>query len=133
MTPVLLDTHLLLWAAEGSAALPEPVRLLLDDPAQTILFSAVSIWEVAIKRRLEQATFTVEPDLLHTGLLQSGYTELRINSRHATGVRRLELIHKDPFDRLLVAQAMVDRLTLITSDEKVAQYSSDIRFHPREG
>lgn len=131
MTPVLLDTHLLLWAAEESPALPDAVRILLEDRDQTIYFSAASIWEVAIKRRQGRSDFTVEPAALHTGLIAAGYIELPIHGRHAERVRWLDPIHGDPFDRILVAQAMVDRIVLVTCDTKVAAYSPDIRLHRR--
>lgn len=131
MTPVLLDTHLLLWAAEDSPALPDAVRTLLEDPAQTIYFSAASIWEVSIKRRQGRPDFAIEPAALHSGMIAAGYIELPIHGRHAERVRWLDPIHGDPFDRILVAQAMVDGIVLVTSDKTVAAYSPDIRLHPR--
>ena len=130
MTRLLLDTHLLLWAAEESPALPDAVRLLLEDPDQILLFSAASIWEVAIKCRLGKPDFTIEPAVLRRGLIDAGYGELPVDGSHAALVRHLPDIHKDPFDRILVAQAMQDDVTLVTADRTVAQYSPAIRFHP---
>ncbi|MEN2749047.1 type II toxin-antitoxin system VapC family toxin [Sphingomonas sp. T9W2] len=131
MTPVLLDTHLLLWVAEESPSLPVAVKALVEDPAQTIYFSAASIWEVAIKCRQQRPDFLIEPADLHAGLIAAGYIELPIHGRHAERVRWLDPIHGDPFDRILVAQALVDGITLVTSDTKVAAYSPDIRLHQR--
>jgi PIN domain nuclease of toxin-antitoxin system len=100
---------------------------LISDPGNELLFSAASLWEVAIKRSLGRADFHVDARLLRRALLDNGYGELPICSEHTVEVEGLPSIHKDPFDRLLVAQAMVEGITLLTSDPVVAQYSGPVR------
>ncbi len=124
---LLLDTHLLLRAAGQPELLSPAARALLDDLQNELLFSAASLWEVAIKRGLGRADFRVDPRLLRRGLLDNGYSELPITSEHAVAVDGLPAIHKDPFDRILVAQSMVEGITLLTADPLVAQYSGPIR------
>lgn len=118
----LLDTHLLLWAASDSKKLPPSAKALIADEKNELLFSAASIWEVAIKTELGRADFKVDVRLLRRGLLDNGFSELPVLSEHAAELACLPPIHKDPFDRLLVAQAMVEGITLITADALVAQY-----------
>ena len=125
---LLLDSHLLLWAAGQDERLSAEARLLLSDPANELLFSAASLWEIAIKRGLGRADFQVDPRLLRRGLLDNGYAELPISSQHAIAVDLLPPLHKDPFDRLLVAQAQVEGLLLLTSDRDVAAYPGPIRL-----
>jgi PIN domain nuclease of toxin-antitoxin system len=124
---LLLDTHLLLWAAGQPDRLPATARSLIDDPANEPLFSAASLWEVAIKRGLGRADFHVDVRLLRRGLLDNGYGELPIMSDHVIATESLPPIHKDPFDRVLVAQATAEGITLLTSDSLVAQYPGPIR------
>ncbi len=124
---LLLDTHLLLWAAGQPDQLSAAVRLLLDDPQNELLFSSASLWEVTIKRGLGRGDFLVDPRLLRRGLLDNGYSELAINSEHAVAVDGLPPIHKDPFDRILVAQATVEGIVLLTTDLLVAQYPGPVR------
>ena len=124
---LLLDTHLLLWAAGRPDRLSAAARALIDDPENELLFSAASLWEVAIKRTLGRADFRAEPRLLRRGLLDNGYGELAITSAHAVELDVLPPIHKDPFDRILVAQALVEGFTLLTSDPLVAQYAGPVR------
>ena len=124
----LLDTHLLLRAAEGPDRLPHAVLRLIEDPATEPVCSAVSIWEVAIKNGLGRADFQVDPRLLRRGLLEHGYTELPVTGAHAAAVDLLPPIHKDPFDRLLVAQAQIEGMTLLTMDEVVAPYPGPIQL-----
>jgi PIN domain nuclease of toxin-antitoxin system len=124
---LLLDTHLLLWAAGQPDRLPPLAHALLEDPQNELIFSAASLWEVAIKRNLGRNDFRVDPRLLRRGLLDNGYVELPITSEHAVAVDGLPSIHKDPFDRLLVAQAMVEGIELLTSDPVVARYPGPIR------
>jgi len=121
---LLLDTLLLLWAAGQPERLSVAARALLDDPANELLFSAASLWEIAIKRGLGRDDFRVEPRLLRRGLLDNGYIELPITSEHT--VTTLPPIHKDPFDRILVAQALAEGVTLLTTDALVAQYPGPI-------
>jgi PIN domain nuclease of toxin-antitoxin system len=122
---LLLDTHLLLWAACDQ--LPPGAAALIDDPANELIFSAASIWEVTIKNSLGREDFKADPHLLRRGLLDNGYVELPITSEHTLAVSQLPHHHKDPFDRLLVAQATVEGITLVTSDPIVASYPGPIR------
>lgn len=123
----LLDTHILLWAAGTPALLSEEARVLLEDDANELIFSAASLWEIAIKRGLGRSDFLVDPRVLRRGLLDNGYTELPIMGEHAVAIDNLPLIHKDPFDRILIAQASVEGLTLLTADQVVAEYPGSIR------
>lgn len=124
---LLLDTHLLLWAAAQPTRLSRGVRELLDAPENELLFSAASLWEIVIKQGLGRKDFRVNAHLLRRGLLDNGYDELSINSRHILAVADLPPLHKDPFDRILVAQAIVEGITLLTADALVAQYPGSIR------
>ena len=124
---LLLDTHLLLWVALQPARLPPACRALIKDPEHELLFSAASLWEIAIKRGLGRQDFQVDPRLLRRGLLDNLYTELAITSEHAIATDTLPPIHKDPFDRILLAQAMVEGITLLTTDRLVAQYPGAVR------
>lgn len=122
---LLLDTHLLLWAAGDQ--LPGQIAVLIDDADNELVFSAASIWEIVIKNGLGRPDFSVDPHLLRRGLLDNGYVELPITSEHSLAVSRLPNHHKDPFDRILVAQAVVEGIMLLTSDPVVAQYPGPIR------
>ena len=124
---LLLDTHLLLWAAGEPGRLPAPARALIEDPANELIFSAASLWEIAIKSGLGRDDFQVDARLLRRGLLDNGYSELPVSSAHAVAIEGLPPIHKDPFDRLLVAQAMVEGFTLLTADPLVAQYPAPVK------
>jgi len=124
---LLLDTHLLLWVAGQPGRLPAVARRLIGDPKNELLFSPASLWEVAIKRGLGRNDFQADPRLLRRGLLDNGYSELPILSDHVVAIDSLPPIHKDPFDRLLMAQAMVEGVTLLTADAVVAQYPGPIR------
>lgn len=123
----LLDTHLLVWSAVDSPMLPAEARRLIEEPEAELTFSAASIWEVAIKHGLRRSDFPLDPRILRRGLLEVGYTELTVNGVHAAAVDVLPPIHRDPFDRLLVAQAQVEGLTLLTADETVARYPGPVR------
>jgi len=124
---LLLDTHLLLWAAGEPKRLSKEARTLIDNPDNELLFSAASLWEVAIKRGLGREDFKVDARLLRRGLLDNGYSELPIISDHVVATESLPPIHKDPFDRVLVAQATVEGVTLLTIDSLVAQYPGPIK------
>lgn len=124
---LLLDTHLLLWAAGQPGKLSAAARALLDDPAHTLMFSAASLWEITIKAGLGREDFQVDPRRMRRGLLDNGYQELAITSAHAVAVEGLPPLHKDPFDRLLVAQAELEGVLLLTADEQVAQYPAPVR------
>ena len=124
---LLLDTHLLLWAASAPERLSNTARDLLLDPANQLVFSAASLWEVSIKRALGRADFNVDPRRLWRMLLVSGYRELPVTSEHSVAVIDLPPLHKDPFDRILVAQARAEDLQLLTVDNAVASYGAGVR------
>ena len=124
---LLLDTHVLLWAAGEPARLSASARRLINDVNNEPLFSVASLWEIAIKRGLGRKDFQVDARLLRRGLLDNGYSELPITSNHVIAVEDLPSIHKDPFDRLLVAQATVEGITLLTLDLVVARYPGPVR------
>jgi PIN domain nuclease of toxin-antitoxin system len=123
----LLDTHVLLWAAGQPHRLPAKARRLLGDPLNELVFSAASLWEIAIKKGLGRDDFEVDARLLRRGLLDNGYSELAITGAHAVAIDGLPPIHKDPFDRLLVAQSMVEGITLLTTDPIVAKYPAPVQ------
>ena len=124
---LLLDTHVLLWAAGASRQLPAEAGALIEDPENRLFFSAASLWEIAIKKGLGRRDFSVDPRLLRRGLLENGYVELPVTGAHAAAVDLLPPIHKDPFDRILIAQAQFEGLTLLTADEVVARYPGPIQ------
>jgi PIN domain nuclease of toxin-antitoxin system len=124
---LLLDTHVLLWAAGAPEQLSTEARKLLEDPRNELFFSAASLWEVAIKRSLGRPDFQVDARVLRRGLLDNGYGELAITSEHTVFIDNLPPIHKDPFDRILVAQASVEGIVLLTVDALVAQYPGPVR------
>ena len=124
---LLLDTQLLLWAAGQPRRLPAAARRLLDDPLNQPVFSAASLWEVAIKSGLGRADFRADARLLRRGLLDNGYDELAITGEHAVAIGNLPPIHKDPFDRMLIAQSAIEGILLLTADPIVAQYPGPVR------
>jgi PIN domain nuclease of toxin-antitoxin system len=124
---LLLDTHLLLWAAGEPQRLSKQARTLIANPDNELLFSAASLWEVAIKRVLGREDFKVDARLLRRGLLDNGYSELPIISDHVVATESLPPLHKDPFDRILVAQATVEGVTLLTTDSMVSQYPGPMK------
>lgn len=124
---LLLDTQVLLWAAGQPDRLSASAQKLVDDPRHEVLFSAASLWEIAIKSTLGRDDFHVEPRLLRRGLLDNGYAELAITSEHAVSIDTLPPLHKDPFDRLLLAQALTEGITLLTADAQLARYPGPVR------
>jgi PIN domain nuclease of toxin-antitoxin system len=124
---LLLDTHLLLWAAQGIEHLPLDAQTQMSDPENELFFSVASLWEIVIKSGLEREDFKVDPRILRRGLLDNGYHELPILSEHVVAVGSLPTIHKDPFDRLLLAQATVDGILLLTADVQVAKYPGPVK------
>lgn len=125
---LLLETHLLLWAAATPERLSKEASDIIQNRENRLYFSAVSIWEITIKRGLGRADFRVDPALLRRGLVENGYGELPLTSTHAIAVAHLPAIHKDPFDRMLVAQAGSEGLLLLTSDALVARYPGPIQL-----
>jgi PIN domain nuclease of toxin-antitoxin system len=119
---LLLDTHLLIWVAADHPALPDEARTVVEDEDNTLYFSVASIWEVVIKSTLGREDFQVDARVLRRSLLDAGYEELSIESQHAFEVGRLAPIHRDPFDRLLIAQAIVEGIVLLTHDDQIKRY-----------
>ena len=124
---LLLDTHLLLWAASEPERLNPALLPMLEDPMNTPVFSVVSLWELVIKRSLNRPDFQVEPSLLRQALIEVGWRELSVEAHHALAVGQLPPLHRDPFDRLLLAQAQSEGLLLITVDQQLAQYPGPVR------
>jgi PIN domain nuclease of toxin-antitoxin system len=125
---LLLDTHLLLWAAGDPDRLSKGARSLIEAPDTNLAFSVASLWEIAIKRGLGRSDFNVDPRVFRRSLLDNGYDELAIHGAHALAVDTLPPIHKDPFDRMLVAQVLVEGIILLTADETVARYGGPVRL-----
>lgn len=123
----LLDTPVLLWAAAHPERLSPAARATIENPSNDLLFSAASIWEVVVKTGLGRADCSVDARLLRRGLLDNGYAELSILSTHVLAIADLPLLHNDPFDRLLLAQARSEGVTLLTADPLVAQYPGPVR------
>jgi PIN domain nuclease of toxin-antitoxin system len=124
---LLLDTHILLWAAGQPEKLSPSARALLLDPAHELHFSPVSLWEVSIKRTLGRTDFQADPRRLWRMLLANGYRELPVTSEHTVAVDGLPPLHKDPFDRLLLAQSSVEGFELVTADNALTAYGDGIR------
>ena len=124
---LLLDTQILLWAAGQPERLSAPARKLLSNRRNELLFSAASLWEIAIKKTLGREDFRVEPRLLRRGLLDHGYAELPVTSQHGVSIDALPPLQKDPFDRLLLAQATCEGITLLTADAQLARYPGPVR------
>lgn len=123
---LLIDTHLLLWAADEEERLPVKAKALMGDPANVLIFSSVNIWEIVVKRNLNRSDFSVDPRRFRHDLLACGYEELAVTSQHALELVGLPLIHRDPFDRLLIAQASSEGATLVTADRMIARYPGPI-------
>jgi PIN domain nuclease of toxin-antitoxin system len=123
---ILLDTHILIWAAEE--VLPACVNPYFENRANKFLFSAVNIWESAIKHALKRSDFPHDPAILYNRLLKAGYEELPITARHTLYISNLPQIHKDPFDRILLAQAMCENIPLLTADKGLSQYAGPVIY-----
>ena len=123
---LLLDTHVLLWSLAEQHRLEGGTRGLIEDPANEVLFSAASIWEIAIKAQLGRVDFPIRPERVAQAARESGFTELPVRSEAAAHVAKLPLLHRDPFDRLLVAQAITDPARLYTADALLPRYSDSV-------
>ena len=123
---LLLDTHILLWGASEPGRLSVDVLALLEDDENELFFSAASIWEVALKAGRDRTEFRVDPAVVRRALIDNGYAEVPITGLHAAALGGLPPVHRDPFDRILVAQALVEGITLVTSDATVARYPGPI-------
>ena len=128
---LLLDTHVLLWAAAEPERLSDETVGLINDQGNKVYFSAASLWEIVIKAGLDRPDFQVDPHLLRRGLIENGYLERPITSQHTLAISHLPDIHKDPFDRILVAQAESEGFLLLTAGELVARYPGPIRRVPK--
>ncbi len=124
---LLLDTRLLLWSAASSKLLPREARRLIEDPANEVYFSAASVWEIAIKISLRRKDFRVDLAALLQAFPEMGLTELSVSAAHAARVSGLPPIHRDPFDRLLIAQSIAEPLTLLTNDVLLARYGNAVQ------
>ena len=123
MSPCLLDTNILLAATIAPERLPPQVQATLIDPGIQVLFSAASIWEIAIKYSLNRTSFDFQPQDVHTLALETGFTELPITAEHTHATASMPWHHRDPFDRLLIAQAAHLQARLYTSDATLPKYS----------
>ena len=124
---LLVDTHLLLWSVAASRKLPRKARELLTDPDNAVFYSAASVWEIAIKSSLGRDDFRVDLPSLIRAFVAAGFVELAITSTHAARVTSLPDLHKDPFDRLLVAQALSEPALLLTNDQQLGQYGAHVQ------
>jgi PIN domain nuclease of toxin-antitoxin system len=125
---VLIDTHLLIWALDEFHRLPAEMREIIQDPNNDIVFSVVSVWEIAIKARLGRTNFAVRPEVIAVSALATGFSELRLRWQAAAAAADLPLHHRDPFDRVLVAQAITEPIHLYTLDRKLSAYSPLVRI-----
>jgi PIN domain nuclease of toxin-antitoxin system len=123
----LIDTQVILWAAIAPDRLSDDSVAFLTNPANSLYFSAASIWEIVIKNALGRPDFRVNPGLLRRGLIDNDYMELPITATHALATETLPPVHKDPLDRILVAQAIVEGMTLVTADALLEKYPVEIR------
>jgi PIN domain nuclease of toxin-antitoxin system len=125
---ILPDSHILTWFADDAPQLTDEMRDLLEDGDNELFFSAASLWELTIKRSARKADFNIDPRVLRRALLDNGFEEIPINGDHALAAEHLEPIHKDPFDRILIAQSIVEGMILLTSDKTIARYEAPVRL-----
>ena len=119
----LIDTHLLIWAARGTESLPVKIDDIINDLSHDIYVSIASLWEMAIKKSLRKLNID---DEIFENLESHGYKMLPVEPRHLKILMELPHHHRDPFDRMLIAQSMVEKLTLITSDKTLERYGAKI-------
>jgi PIN domain nuclease of toxin-antitoxin system len=124
---LLLDTHILLWACAAPSSLPPEAIRLIEDRSNELFFSAASIWEVGIKSAMGKASFRFDPAVLRRALLDADYQELAMTGQHGIAAAALPPIHNDPFDRMLIGQALTEGFVLVTKDQAIAKYSGPIR------
>jgi len=123
----LLDTHILIWAAISPHKISSELASLLSDPSNHLYFSSASIWEISIKESFGKKDFKVSSKKLHDGLIENGYKEIKVSALHAMEVLKLPFIHRDPFDRILVATAIWENVPLLTNDSTLSPYHSLVR------
>ena len=121
---LLLDTHLLIWLAAD--ILPSDAADYIMDESNHLFFSSASIWEIVIKRGLNRADFNVDANLLLSGLLENGYEQLSITAQHALLTGTMPMLHKDPFDRILLAQSIAENIPILTADQRLAEYPASV-------
>jgi PIN domain nuclease of toxin-antitoxin system len=122
----LLDTHIWIWLLEDPSKIAPPVLRQLET-ADSLALSVALIWEIAIKTELGKLSMTVSPEAVRDEILHAMYaSELPIQSAHALDVARLPKLHKDPFDRILIAQARMEHMVLVTADEAIRQYGGAV-------
>ncbi|MEN8255890.1 MAG: type II toxin-antitoxin system VapC family toxin [Verrucomicrobiota bacterium] len=125
---ILLDTHIALWALTDSPRLPEEARTRILDAGNSIHFSAATVWEIAIKHRLARGDMPVSGAEARQLFNEAGYLELPVTSQHAAATEKLPMHHADPFDRMLVAQALAEPMRLLTHDRKLPIYSDCVQY-----
>jgi PIN domain nuclease of toxin-antitoxin system len=123
----LLDTHFVIWIPINDRRIGRAARALLTNPANEFFFSAANLWEIAIKRAQNRPDFACDPREIRRYMIANGYAELPVDGSPAVAIDSLPAIHKDPFDRILIAQAIVEGITLLTDDSVVAQYPGPVR------
>lgn len=124
---LLLDTHLLIWAASDSPHLSKKAKNLLNDTENQLFFSVASIWEIIIKNQLGRNDFSINATAFRRNLIENDYIELPILGKHTLTLAHLADIHKDPFDRILLAQSISEGLTLISADKKLIKYGAYVQ------
>lgn len=124
----LLDTHVLLWALDAPERLPQGIATQIESPESKVYFSAASIWEISIKAALGKINFHYSPEEIAQAARTTGFADLPVSAAHAAKVAQLPLHHRDPFDRLLVAQALVMPARLLTADSALTSYSELVRL-----
>ena len=125
---ILLDTHALLWFLTDSPKLPKELRVRLTSPEQRVFYSSVSILEIAIKHSIRSDAMPCPPEEVETDAESSGLVQLPFTSNHAKIVGTLPWIHRDPFDRMLLAQARAESIKLLTHDETIARYGDGVMY-----
>ena len=123
---LLLDTHILLWAAGEPKKFPLKIRQLIEDEENTLFFSTASIWEIVMKNGLGRSDFQIEPRMFRSALMDNGYLEVPITSEHVLFVHDLPPLHKDPVDRILVAQSSIEGMAVLTVDQAVIDYGGTV-------
>lgn len=123
---ILFDTHVLLWAAGDPGRLSDRARSIILDPENSLYFSVATVWEVVIKSRLGRDDFRVDSEKLVRMLLSRDYQSLPIDMAHVLKLQSIPHFHKDPFDRILLAQARSEDMTLMTADRKLLQYGEGV-------
>ncbi len=118
---LLLDTNAVIWAALDPDRISEPIRRLLSDTGNQLSYSVTALWEIAIKNGTRKS-LQIDPFTLRALLKEAGFEELPITAEHTLATSRLPRLHGDPFDRILLAQAAVEEMTLITSDRTMLEY-----------